>query len=46
MTWKEYETNLDKRLADLHSQVHRGTYRVQPSKRAYIDKAGWTTYVP
>jgi group II intron reverse transcriptase/maturase len=39
MTWKEYETDLDKRLADLHSRVHRGTYRAQPSKRAYIPKA-------
>ena len=39
MTWKEYETDLDKRLADLHSQVQRGTYRAQPSKRAYIPKA-------
>src|SRR5208337_3459582 len=39
MTWKEYETSLDKRLEDLHSRVHRGTYRAQPSKRAYIPKA-------
>ena len=39
MAWKEYETDLDKRLADLHSQVQRGTYRAQPSKRAYIPKA-------
>src|SRR5205823_9649954 len=27
------------RLKDLHSRVHRGTYRAQPSKRAYIPKA-------
>jgi retron-type reverse transcriptase len=39
MTWQEYETGLDKRLEDLHSRVHRGTYRAQPSKRAYIPKA-------
>lgn len=39
LTWKEYEADLDKRLADLHSRVHRGTYRAQPSKRAYIPKA-------
>src|SRR5215203_4097099 len=25
--------------ADLHGQIHRGTYRAQPSKRAYIPKA-------
>jgi len=39
MTWKEYETSLEKRLEDLHSRMHRGTYRAQPSKRAYIPKA-------
>jgi len=39
VTWKEYETNLDRRLEDLHSRIHRGTYRAQPSKRAYIPKA-------
>jgi RNA-directed DNA polymerase len=39
MTWQEYETDLDEKLADLHRRVHRGTYRAQPSKRAYIAKA-------
>ena len=38
VTWKEYETDLDKRLEDLYSRVHRGAYRAQPSKRAYIPK--------
>jgi RNA-directed DNA polymerase len=38
LTWQEYETGLDKRLEDLHSRVHRGTYRALPSKRAYIPK--------
>ena len=32
-SWKEYETDLDEKLADLHSRIHRGTYRAQPSKR-------------
>jgi RNA-directed DNA polymerase len=27
VTWKEYETDLDKRLEDLHGRVHQGTYR-------------------
>jgi len=36
LTWKEYETGLETRLANLHSRVHLGTYRAQPSKRAYI----------
>ena len=39
VTWKEYEADLDEKVADLHSRIHRGTYRAQPSKRAYIPKA-------
>ena len=39
VTWTEYETGLDERLKELHSRVHRGTYRAQPSKRTYIPKA-------
>jgi RNA-directed DNA polymerase len=39
VTWQEYETALDEKLVDLHSRIHRGTYRAQPSKRAYIPKA-------
>jgi group II intron reverse transcriptase/maturase len=39
MTWQEYGTDLDEKLADLHRRIHRGTYRAQPSKRAYIPKA-------
>ena len=38
VTWQEYETGLDDRLADLHSRVHRGAYRAQPSRRVYIPK--------
>src|ERR1051325_8889322 len=33
VTWQEYETGLEGRLADLHSRVHRGAYRAQPSRR-------------
>jgi RNA-directed DNA polymerase len=39
LTWREYETGLDGRLADLHSRVQRGAYRAQPSRRVYIPKA-------
>ncbi len=39
VTWQEYETGLEDRLSDLHSRVHRGAYRAQPSRRAYIPKA-------
>jgi group II intron reverse transcriptase/maturase len=39
VTWREYETGLEDRLADLHNRVHRGAYRAQPSRRVYIPKA-------
>jgi len=39
VTWKEYETGLDNRIAELHRRVHQGTYRAQPSRRVYIPKA-------
>ena len=37
--WREYEADLEPRLADLHGRVHRGAYRPQPSRRTYIPKA-------
>jgi group II intron reverse transcriptase/maturase len=36
--WKEYEEGLAGRIADLHSRIHRGAYRAQPSRRVYIPK--------
>jgi RNA-directed DNA polymerase len=39
VTWQEYGHGLEERLADLHGRVHRGAYRAQPSKRAWIPKA-------
>jgi hypothetical protein len=39
VTWQEYETGLEDRLIDLHSRVHRGTYRAKPSRRVFIPKA-------
>src|SRR5450432_2728277 len=38
VTWEDYETDLGRRLGDLHSRVHRGAYRAQPSRRVYIPK--------
>src|ERR1035437_7725127 len=38
VTWREYEVGLEDRLPDLHSRVHRGAYRAQPSRRVYIPK--------
>jgi len=40
ITWQEYETGLEDRLADLHGRVHRGAYRAMPSRRVYIEKEG------
>ena len=37
--WQEYESGMEGRLVDLHSRVHRGTFRAQPSRRVYIPKA-------
>ena len=39
MTWKTYAENIEGNLADLHARVHRGAYRVQPSRRTWIPKA-------
>ena len=38
VTWQEYETGLEERLADLFNRLHRGAYRAQPSRRVYIPK--------
>lgn len=38
-TWKQYADGLEERLRDLHDSVHRGSYRAQPSRRAWIPKA-------
>jgi retron-type reverse transcriptase len=39
LTWRDYEADLELRLRDLHSRVHRGAYRPQPSRRTFIPKA-------
>jgi RNA-directed DNA polymerase len=41
LTWQEYETDLDKRLEDLHSRVHRATFQ-----ESLHSQAGWTTETP
>ena len=38
MTWEAYGEGLKARLSDLESRIHRGSYRAQPSLRAYIPK--------
>ena len=42
VTWTQYEDGLEDRLAKLHEAVHSGSYRAQPSRRAYIPKADGT----
>ena len=37
-TWAEYAENYEGRIIDLHSRIHRGTYRAKPSKRTWIPK--------
>jgi group II intron reverse transcriptase/maturase len=37
-TWRDYAKDLERRIVDLHDRVHRGAYRAQPSKRAWIPK--------
>ena len=37
-TWDEYADNFEMRIKDLHSRIHRGTYRAKPSKRTWIPK--------
>lgn len=39
LTWRDYEADLEPRLAALHDRVQRGAYRPHPSRRAYIPKA-------
>src|SRR5258708_38405126 len=33
LTWKDYEQDLERKLADLQARVHRGAYRALPSRR-------------
>ncbi len=38
VTWVDYEADLERKLEDLHSRLHRGAYRAKPSRRVYIPK--------
>src|SRR3954471_21348025 len=38
LTWTDYEADLERKLEDLHSRLHRGAYRAMPSRRVYIPK--------
>jgi len=38
LTWKDYATDLERKLGDLQERVQRGAYRALPSRRVYIPK--------
>ncbi len=38
VTWRQYEVGLREKLQKLHSKIHLGSYRAQPSRRTYIPK--------
>jgi hypothetical protein len=39
VTWQDYEKQLEERLPNLHTEIHKGSYRAKPVLRAYIPKA-------
>ena len=39
LRWEQYEADLQRNIAELHSRLHRGAYRVKPSRRVYIPKS-------
>jgi RNA-directed DNA polymerase len=39
VTWTGYGQDLEANLRDLHTRVHRGSYRARPSRRVFIPKA-------
>lgn len=42
VTWREYGKGLEERLEDLHTRIHTGRYRAQPSKRIWQPKPDGT----
>src|SRR6202035_310081 len=38
ITWRDYEADLERKLADLHDRVQSGAYRATTSRRVYIPK--------
>jgi RNA-directed DNA polymerase len=39
ITWRDYGSDLEANLLDLHARVHRGAYRARPTRRVFIPKA-------
>lgn len=38
VTWQAYGENLEENSTDLHSRIHRGSYRARPGRRTYTPK--------
>ena len=38
VTWRDYGSDLEANLRDLHARVHRGAYRAMPTRRVFIPK--------
>jgi retron-type reverse transcriptase len=38
VTWRDYEADRERKLADLHARVLSGRHRATPSRRVYIPK--------
>ncbi len=38
VTWRDYGSELEGNLRDLHARVHRGAYRARPTRRVFIPK--------
>jgi len=38
VTWRDYGSDLEANLSDLHARVQRGAYRAMPSRRVFIPK--------
>jgi group II intron reverse transcriptase/maturase len=39
VTWRDYGSDLEANLSDLHARVQRGAYRARPSRRVFIPKS-------
>jgi len=39
VTWRDYGSDLEANLRDLHARVQRGAYRARPVRRVFIPKA-------
>ena len=42
VTWQAYGEGLEESLKDLHTRIHRGSYRARPARRTMIPKADGT----